>query len=227
MDDEYGFFVIGLLLLPFALIFGIWKVMFWILAICGIIMGIVFGLSLIGWLLEVLKFHLVKAVTEYPKNKAERKEKQQQMKEEARREQERIQIEKEMQRLGEENEPYRAYSAAVAGSRERSKLAAATKIIDHLNDDDENRSRVIPFFHKYLPLMTEALRANRNNDEDLDDMIKSFTETVKAFSRSLYKEKDARDVIDINKAVLEQLAVRDGLYDPEEELMVATVGGEE
>ena len=93
------------------------------------------------------------------------------------------------------------------------KLYTANVIIDKLREetDESKRIKILAFFDRYLPVMTEIIEASRHGDTDIDDAVERFTETVKAFSKSLYK---ADDVVDVNTTVLENMAIRDGFYDP-------------
>ena len=93
------------------------------------------------------------------------------------------------------------------------RLDSANAIVRKLfaETDEDKRRKILDFFDKYLPLITEIIEASKHGGNDTDDAFRRFTETVKAFSRNLYK---ADDVIDANKAVLESMAIRDGLYDP-------------
>ena len=93
------------------------------------------------------------------------------------------------------------------------KLYTANVIIDKLREetDESKRIKILAFFDRYLPVMTEIIEASQHGDTDIDDAVDRFTETVKAFSKSLYK---ADDVVDVNTTVLENMAIRDGFYDP-------------
>ena len=92
-------------------------------------------------------------------------------------------------------------------------LKVANTIIHKLHDetDESKRIKILAFFDRYLPVMTEIIEASKHGDADIDDSIKRFTDAVKAFSKSLYK---VDDVVDVNSAVLENMAIRDGFYDP-------------
>ncbi len=117
-------------------------------------------------------------------------------------------------KLAKEEASYRAYVRSYEGSTLLStKLYSANVIIDKLHEETEEtkRNRILAFFDRYLPVMTEILEASKHGDADIDDSIDRFTETVKAFSKSLYK---VDDVVDVNSAVLENMAIRDGFYDP-------------
>ena len=93
------------------------------------------------------------------------------------------------------------------------KLHTANVIIDKLHEEtDENkRIKILAFFDRYLPVITEIIEASKHGDADIDDSVKKFTDAVRAFSKSLYK---VDDVVDVNSAVLENMAIRDGFYDP-------------
>lgn len=122
--------------------------------------------------------------------------------------------EKEAQEKRDREEAsYKNYFRVVEGSDIASRLKAANVILKKLyqETDPDKRTKILAFFDKYLPLMTEIVEASKHGDTDTEDSVKRFTETVKAFSRSLYR---ADDVIDVNKAAMESMAIRDGLYDP-------------
>ena len=113
-----------------------------------------------------------------------------------------------------EEASYRAYVHSYEDSELLSdKLHSANVIIDKLHEetDETRRIRILAFFDRYLPVMTEILEASKHGDTDIDDSVSRFTDTVKAFSKSLYK---AEDVVAVNKSVLESMAIRDGFYDP-------------
>ena len=118
------------------------------------------------------------------------------------------------EKLSKEEASYRAYVQAYKESALLSnKLYAANAIIDKLHDekDESKRIKILAFFDRYLPVITEILEASKHGDTDIDDSIKRFTDAVKAFSKSLYK---VDDVVDVNRTVLENMAIRDGFYDP-------------
>ena len=94
-----------------------------------------------------------------------------------------------------------------------SKLYTANGIIDKLHEetDESKRIKILAFFDRYLPVITEIIEASKHGEADIDDSVKKFTDAVKAFSKSLYK---VDDVVDVNSAVLESMAIRDGFYDP-------------
>lgn len=77
-----------------------------------------------------------------------------------------------------------------------------------------NALKYLLFFDRYLPIMTEIMEASKHGEIDVDESIERFTNTVKAFSSSLYK---VNDVVEINKTVLENMAILDGLYNPFDE----------
>ena len=112
-----------------------------------------------------------------------------------------------------ERETYDRYFAAQEGAHLYGRLDSANAIVRKLfaETDVDKRRKILDFFDKYLPLITEIIEAKKHGGTDADDAFRRFTETVKAFSKNLYQ---ADDVIDANKAVLESMAIRDGLYDP-------------
>ena len=112
-----------------------------------------------------------------------------------------------------ERETYDRYFAAQESAHLYGRLDSANAIVRKLfaETDVDKRRKILDFFDKYLPLITEIIEAKKHGGTDADDAFRRFTETVKAFSRNLYQ---ADDVIDANKAVLESMAIRDGLYDP-------------
>ena len=112
-----------------------------------------------------------------------------------------------------ERETYDRYFAAQEGAYLNGRLDSANAIVRKLfaETDVDKRRKILDFFDKYLPLITEIIEASKHGGTDIDDAFLRFTETVKTFSRNLYQ---ADDVIDANKAVLESMAIRDGLYDP-------------
>lgn len=118
------------------------------------------------------------------------------------------------EKLAKEEASYRAYVHAYEGNTVLSgKLYTANVIINKLHEetDEAKRIKILAFFDRYLPVITEILEASKHGDAEIDDSIRRFTDSVKAFSKSLYK---VDDVVDVNSAVLENMAIRDGFYDP-------------
>ena len=155
-----------------------------------------------------------------PERKAEREKREKELQEEVRAREERERIaedkkrqEEERARIAKVRESYDNYKAALMDSNDRSKLRDATKIIDMLqNEDDEAmKPKIKNFFDKYLPVMTASIEAAKIGSANIDETIDTFTKSVKSFSEGLY---NAGDVVESNKAMLESLAIRDGLYDP-------------
>lgn len=118
------------------------------------------------------------------------------------------------EKLAKEEASYRAYVRAYNGSTLlSSKLCTANVIIEKLRSetDESKRIKILSFFDRYLPVITEILEVSKHGEVDIDDSIERFTETVKSFSRSLY---NVDDVVDVNKSMMESMAIMDGLYDP-------------
>ena len=118
------------------------------------------------------------------------------------------------EKLAKEEASYRAYVSAYKGSTLlEAKLHTANMIIDKLHEetDESRRIKVLAFFDRYLPVITEIIEASKHGDADIDDSVNRFTDSVKAFSKSLYK---VDEVVDVNSTVLENMAIRDGFYDP-------------
>ncbi len=112
-----------------------------------------------------------------------------------------------------ERAAYDAYFRAQNYSDAKYGLAEANAIIRKLfaEQDAAKRAKIIEFFDKYLPPMTDILEARKHGDVEMDDTVETFTETVKAFSKDLY---EVDDVVDANSSVIESLAISDGLYEP-------------
>lgn len=121
------------------------------------------------------------------------------------------------EKLAKEEASYRAYVYAYESDTIlTSKLHTANVIINKLHEetDESKRIKILAFFDRYLPVITEIIEASKHGDADIDASIGRFTDSVKAFSKTLYK---VDDVVDVNSAVLESMAIRDGYYDPYEE----------
>ena len=213
-EEGYGEMISGFIMLGF-FVFLIGKnvgwgpTIFWIIVIFG-------GLAAIGAALGALGDY----IAGFPIRKAQREKRERELQEEKRVREERERKEAERQRQKEEHEKilkeresYDSYKKILIGSKVRDKLADATKIIDNLqNDTDvERRPEIQSFFDKYLPVITASIEASKKGSADIDKTIKTFTEAVKAFSDDLY---NVEDVIETNKALLENMAIRDGLYNP-------------
>ena len=121
---------------------------------------------------------------------------------------------KEAEKRAIEEASYRAYEQAYKESALLSnKLYTANEVLEKLRaeTDESKRIKILSFFDRYLPVMTEIIEASKHGDVDIDDSIERFTETVKAFSKTLYK---VDDVVDVNQSMMERMAIMDGLYDP-------------
>lgn len=112
-----------------------------------------------------------------------------------------------------ERASYDRYFAAQEGAHLNGKLDEANSTVRRLlyETDEAKRAQILAFFDKYLPLVTEIIEASKHGAADIDEPLARFTETVQTFTRTLYK---ADEVIDLNKAIMESMAIKDGLYDP-------------
>lgn len=124
-----------------------------------------------------------------------------------------------------ERESYDRYFDAQNGAYLNGKLNEANEIVRRLfeESDEEKRVKILDFLDKYLPLVTEIIEASKHGATDIDESLDRFTQTVKAFSKTLYK---VDDVIDVNNAMMESMAIRDGLYDPYAETFRLDVTGD-
>ena len=116
-------------------------------------------------------------------------------------------------KLVKQMESFNKYFDAQNDFANASELRAANIILKKLNKEKDatKRSKILGFYDKYLPLMTEVIEASGHSNTDIDATIETFTKAVKAFYKDLY---DAEEIVDINSTVIEQLAVQDGLVDP-------------
>ena len=119
------------------------------------------------------------------------------------------------EKRAKEDESYLAYIKAQTGSPIAPRLQSVNTIISRLRDeeDEEKHEKIIVFFDRYLPLITEIIEASKHGAIDSDESVDRFIETVKNFSKSLY---NVDDVVEVSSSVMESLAIRDGLYSPYE-----------
>ena len=201
-DDDGGFFGALGFLIGIGLTIVIFK---WI----GIGVAIFLVIALLVYVVRLINEGIEKSRLEAAEKAEERKkEEEHQRKEEALR-----QIKEDNARKAKERETYNAYNAALCSSSKQDELSEATDLIDKMvNENDESlRAKIITFFDKYLPIMTETLDVSTRSDVDIDETIEKFNETVRNFYNNLYK---ANDVIEENHATLESMAAMDGLIDP-------------
>ena len=143
------------------------------------------------------------------KRAREQKEKDARM----RAEQEAEALRKEQERLERELAAFDEYLKAQTDPEIREKLRSANVILKKLSKEDDTfkREKILSFYDKYLPLITESIKAKEHGDVDLDESFETFTNAVEVFSKDLY---NVDDIVEINQKLLEQLAIRDGFYDP-------------
>ena len=105
---------------------------------------------------------------------------------------------------------YRAFLRAQKGLDIPQALREADAVIVRLSKEEDPalRARILSFFNRYLPLMTEIFEAVRQGDRDLSDAVGSFPDIVKAFSDELY---NTDEIVEINQKLIGQLAEMDGL----------------
>ena len=189
--------------------------MFEALKVVGVILLIVAVIALLVWLFRAAERSGQRDAEIAAQQQAERKAEQE------RREQLRKAEEARLAHAKREAElaPLTEYLNAQKSPEIKEKLAAANAILRKLSEEtaEAKWTRIVNFYEKYLPLMTEPIRATDHGDADIDETIRTFTETVKAFSRNLY---DVDEVVDINNTLIRQLAMQDGLIDPLRDQMV-------
>lgn len=193
-DDEYG----GCLGAVAVIFIILWISDHWIPIVAAIAVIIAVPLIISG-----VRTYKEKKAKQEAKAKAEALEKARQEDEE---------------RLRKEREAYDRYFSMQEKASLDGKLDAANAIIRKLFEEEDNdkRTKIIAFFDKYLPLMTGIIEAGNHGGTVSDEACHQFTETVKTFSRTLYK---ADEVIDVNQTTMESLAIVDGLYDPYAEIL--------
>lgn len=198
-DDDYGAGGGGCLLL---LLIG--AIISWISDNWEIIVLVIVVIIAIAALITYLRSYEAKA----PIREAEARAKAEKEAEEKRR---------------KERESYDRYLDAQDGANLNGKLSEANEILRRLFDesDEGKRVEILAFFDKYLPLVTEIIEASKHGATDVDESLDRFTQTVKSFSKTLYK---VDDVVDVNNAMMESMAIRDGYYDPYAEAFSLNAG---